>query len=269
MVNQDLEKRYRGLHYEIGRMPEWLTHSAWYWKFPHAFRVLLFKALSPRSISGVRELRLISQNPNAHSIQPFLETKSLFVHIPKTAGISVGVSLYGRKTGDHRTMADYELCFTKAEFQSLYKFTFVRNPWDRLLSAYSYMKLGGRNKEDHDWSVKNLSAYESFDQFVKEWVNEENIRSGLHFRPQHEFLRLKDGPLPVDFIGHFETIAADYDRIRSKIGTGSELAEMNKTAKKPKDYRQSYSAESKKIVGHVYQKDVELFGYVFDAAKSL
>lgn len=265
MNSRKLEKRYKGLHYEVGRLPDRLISSPLYWNLPYETRRLLYAVLSPSSIRRIHKLRSMqSENLNTPTLKPFCDTQSIFVHIPKSAGISLGFSLYGRKTGDHRTIADYKLCFSQSEFESFFKFTFVRNPWDRLLSAYLYMKDGGRNKQDHDWSSQFLSPYNSFDEFVSGWVNEANVRRGLHFRPQYEFLCANGSTPEVDSICYFETIAADYEYVRSIIGTGSELVARNRTANKKKDYRHYYTKRTREIVEYVYRDDIRIFGYDFE-----
>lgn len=261
-----LEKRYKGLHYEVGQLPSRLMNSNSYWGLPYEFRQLLHVAFSPASLRRTYKLRSVQpESLDAQSLKPFRDTKSLFVHIPKSAGISVGYSLYGRKTGDHRTIADYKLCLTRSEFASFFKFTFVRNPWDRLFSAYSHMKRGGRNQHDFDWSQKYLSGYNSFDDFVSDWVNEDNVRLGLHFRPQYEFLCSKGSTPEVDRICRFENIAKDYEDVRRKLGVGTELATHNATSSEKKDYRSYYNRKTIAIVESVYRQDIETFGYNFDS----
>jgi hypothetical protein len=261
----DLEKRFRGLHYEVGSLPEFLAGASWYWNLPHAVRRSLFFVLAPRNMRRVKRLRHeISRNINTPSLKPFFDTRSVFVHIPKTAGISVGMSLYGRKSGDHRTIRDYELCFRKSDFDSFFKFAFVRNPWDRLFSAYSFLERGGRNEHDVAWAKTYLDRYDHFGEFVKDWVNQQNVRLGLHFRPQLDFLCGSDGRIGVDFIGHFENIDEDYEKIRRRIGAGGALEAANVTKGERRDYRDFYDERSKAIVAEVYRPDIELLGYTFD-----
>jgi hypothetical protein len=186
------------------------------------------------------------------------------VHVPKAAGLSVGKSLYGHKTGDHRTIADYMLCFKKSDFDSFFKFAFVRNPWDRLLSAYLYLKNGGRNKDDYTWAKRHLAPFSDFGAFVHGWVNDENIRLGLHFRPQHEFVSANDLTLNVDFIGYFENIHQDYNHIRWRIGGGNKLVESNRTERDIRDYKRYYTNKMVDIVAKTYRKDIKLFGYNFE-----
>lgn len=267
-ISMDIKKRFKGFHYEVGQLPEGFTHSKYYWNLPYGFRRLLHHTLAPQSVRRLHYMRrYCSENVNHPSLKPFCDTRSIFVHIPKAAGISVGFSLYGRKTGDHRTLLDYKLCFGRKEYESFFKFTFVRNPWDRLLSAYMYLKQGGRNEMDYKWSVEHLSAYDDFDTFVKEWVSEDNIHSGLHFRPQNEFVCSRQGAVEVDFVGYYERINEDYDIIRNKIGRGEELAVKNKTSRK-RDFRQYYSDKACEIVEKVYDEDIQLFGYTFDGFKN-
>ncbi len=262
-----VDKRYKGLHYEVGQLPKKLVDSTFYWQLPHDVRRCIYFLFSPIRIERLRRFRTRKpENSNAQSLRPFYDTKSIFVHIPKAAGISVGYSLYGRKTGDHRTILDYQLCCPKKTFESFFKFSFVRNPWDRLFSAYSYMKKGGRNNQDLEWSKKYLSQYNSFEEFVTDWINEDNINLGLHFKPQYKFICSQGNNLEVDFICYFENIEDDYKYIRNKLNIGQDLVFENKTTSKKKDYRDYYTDETKEIVRSVYQKDIELFGYNFDGS---
>jgi hypothetical protein len=263
------EKRYRGLHYEVGRLPTSLMSSPLFWNLPHELRRSVFVNLSPERRRHIHNLREADpENRDISSLIPFLQTKSIFVHVPKAAGTSTVYGLYGRKAGDHRTIADYQLCFSQKEFNSFFKFAFVRNPWDRLLSAYLYLKQGGRNQEDQEWAETYLSSYETFPEFVTQWVNQDNIQSGLHFRLQTEFLCTHQARLAVDFIGYLETIDQDYEYIRGKLGIGQPLKTRNQTIQREKDYRQYYSKAMIQIVERVYQQDIALLGYTFDGIET-
>lgn len=267
MSEENLEKRYRGLHYEVGRLPSWLSSSRVFWRMPHDARRRIYKLAIRGGSEALDELR--NSDPvkdNQPSLKPFLRTRSIFLHVPKAAGVAVGLGLYGRKSGDHRTIADYKLCFSEREFTSFFKFTFVRNPWGRLLSAYEYLKAGGRNAQDQAWAQRHLTPYASFSEFVQGWVREENIRLGLHFRPQHEFLGMRGSRLEVDYVGYFENLQEDYDRICKIIGGGAALSAVNQSRNRIVDYRSHYDHRTRAIVESVYREDIQMFGYSFDGS---
>lgn len=127
------------------------------------------------------------QTSNSHSVKPFDDTQSIFIHIPKCAGVSVKKALYGSRPGAHSTLSDYTCIFSLKEICTYFKFTVVRNPWDRLVSAYHFLKKGGMNDADREWAQSNISEYEDFESFVVNWLNKDNIWKYYHFYPQHYF----------------------------------------------------------------------------------
>ena len=74
----------------------------------------------------------------------------LFIHVPKTGGISVKRALYGdiNRGHGHVRAITYRTKLGKNTFNNLFKLAVVRNTWDRLVSAYHYLSQGGRNPRD-------------------------------------------------------------------------------------------------------------------------
>ncbi len=67
------------------------------------------------------------------SYRCFDETRSIFIHIPKTAGVSLCEALYGTPIISHARLRHYQVVYDWQTYESYFKFAFVRNPWDRLL----------------------------------------------------------------------------------------------------------------------------------------
>lgn len=199
-----------------------------------------------------------------HNLAPFDRYRCIFVHIPKTGGIAVARSLFDAYPGGHVSLQEFESVYSKAELATYFKFTFVRNPWDRLVSAYAFLKAGGFNEYDGRWARTHLARYGSFDVFVREWINERNIYKLTHFIPQSRFVCLEGRRLGVDFVGRFETIDEDFRHVRIRLGIDARLQRMNTTPGRRADYRSYYSDETARIVADVYSNDIELFGYDFD-----
>lgn len=187
-------------------------------------------------------------------------SETIFIHIPKTAGTSFH-NLIGYTGIGHVTYKWYE-SRDPEKFQRYFKFAFVRNPWDRLVSAFFYLKKGGSNAMDRQWFSANLSHYESFKAFVYNWVSEENIECYFHFMPQHKFIYDDSLTLKVDYVGRFENIREDFTIIANKIGLQQNLPYVNKSQRKA--YQSYYSDEMKEIVRRVYHQDIELFQYTFE-----
>ena len=210
--------------------------------------------------------RVDRRRPDAdteYGYHPFDVHRCIFVHIPKCAGISVARSLFGTLGGGHSTVRDYQIAYSPREFAEYFKFTIVRNPWDRLFSAYHYLKTGGMTPADREFSEAELAPYDDFEHFVLDWVDEESIWRYMHFQPQHHYLCFEDGPPLVDFIGRFENLSADFRVIAARLGIDRELMSLNRRSSKP-GFREVYTPEMRDRVGRVYARDIEMLGYAFD-----
>ena len=202
-------------------------------------------------------------DPQYNLLKAFDEHQALFIHIPKTAGISVRESLFQTSGfGKHVKAITYKYYLGNIQFKRYFKFTFVRNPWSRALSAYFFLQGGGINEWDRQWSERVLSKYPNFEQFVMEWLSEKNSFTWLHFIPQYYWVCDHKNRNQMDFTGRMETLEQDYDIIRAKTGIGGPMVYKNKGAGIV-DYRDYYSDVMQKKVGEVYKTDIEMFGYNF------
>jgi len=186
--------------------------------------------------------------------------KCIFIHIPKAAGTSVALTLFNQGSS-HIPWFDYYNA-NPDKFRRYYKFSFVRNPWDRVVSTYFFLKRGGMNEADAAWAKANLANYPTFESFVKGWLNEDNIHSWEHFRPQYYFICDEEGRVQVDFVGRVENMEHDFNVVAARLGCSRPLAKVN--VGNLKHYSQYYTEESREIVARVYARDVELFKYTFE-----
>ncbi|WP_178983472.1 sulfotransferase family 2 domain-containing protein [Winogradskyella helgolandensis] len=194
-------------------------------------------------------------------IYPTVEkTSLLFVHIPKAAGSSVQNGIYGLDSWTHHTFR--ELCeeIPSDVVSSSYKFTFTRNPYARLYSAFNYLKKGGNNSVDNYWTNKYLKEFNSFEDFVLNWVNTKNTHLYFHFIPQYEFVIDANGDIGLDFMGKFETLKSDYEKLIDRFPGIKSLPELNINNSKG-DYTEYYTKEMAEIVYNVYKMDFDTFNY--------
>jgi hypothetical protein len=243
-------------------MPTQFAESL-FWNLPHEVRRVLFRARHPSSYNRLQKLR--TETEGDYSLRPFIDHKCVFVHIPKCAGSSISRSLFGNLGGGHTTARKYQIVFTKKEFAEYFKFAFVRNPWDRVVSAFLFLKKGGTGQTDQRWAEQNLSEYPDFDSFVRGWLNPVNARASWHFKPQYPYVSGRDGRLLIDFVGYFERLQEDYSFIRRTIRCGAPLIHLNQTRDRSKDFRQYYREETQQIVADVYREDIRIFGYGFES----
>lgn len=193
----------------------------------------------------------------------FSSRKAIFIHVPKTAGSSICDAVFGVSRVGHMPYSWYEK-ISPESCANYFTFTFVRNPWDRAVSAYYYLLSGGAKKRDEKW-VKLIKRYNSFDDFVLQWVCHENVQKIIHFVPQIKFIESVDGSVDLDYVGKFEDIESDLSEINRLLNCNENivLKLSRKKVSNRGDYRDYYSKESSEIIASVYSRDISVFGYEF------
>ena len=189
--------------------------------------------------------------------------QSIFIHIPKTAGSSVEKVVYESKgLIGHKTILQYKNADI-GKFNAYFSFTFTRNPYDRLVSAYFYLIRGGRNKYDKAWSDDNLKEYGSFENFVLALDTPaicEKIFKWMHFIPQYKFVCDVDNKILVDFVGKLESIDVDFVVVAKKLGVSSLLL-PHENPSEHEAYETYYTDPMREVVQKTYKDDFELFNY--------
>jgi hypothetical protein len=207
------------------------------------------------------EFKQLRKKTGDYSLKGFDELECIFVHIPKAAGISVNIALFGNYGGGHQTVRGYKRIFGPIVYRRYFSFTFVRNPYERLVSAWNFLNHGGFKNNEHNWAKKHLSGFTSFDEFVREWLNEKTIWSINHFKPQYSFVCDINLTPEVDFIGRVETIEKDFDYVCNKLKIENKLSLHNPGKSDNSNWHDYYTPDSLAKVYKLYKYDFEIFGY--------
>jgi len=151
----------------------------------------------------------------------------------------------------------------KDDIMGHFKFSFVRNPWDRIVSLYTFIPSTSHYAIDPYKEIQK----KGFKEFIK-YVKENNLANSkeskyVMLRKQLDFISDRAGKIMVDFVGKFENFQADFDKVCEKIGipTGT-LPHKNKS--NHKKYTEYYDDETKKLVEAIYKDDIAAFGYTFE-----
>jgi|MEHZ01.5.fsa_nt_MEHZ011419575.1_11 hypothetical protein len=193
--------------------------------------------------------------------------KFIFIHIPKTGGTSIerlfdpnaiptkdASGGTGNTCSKHKhwKTSDYETNYPEL-FDSYFKFMFIRNPWDRLVSRYEWQKFVLPESHIHFKTIEQRT----FKQFIKQRV------SAIFDKWCYcDLVCDKNGKRVVDFVGRFENLQNDFDIVCDKIGTPRQQLPSTNHLKR-KNYIEYYDNETREIVAQLFQRDIEYFGYQF------
>jgi hypothetical protein len=202
------------------------------------------------------------------------KNKYIYIHIPKTGGSSIERALLysdnikfetGRsllltleeeiresyklqvmKNGQLIHQSHYPLNKFDLEFQkSYYCFTFIRNPWDLLVSTYEFSR---------QFRGKGYWLNVSFEDFL---LRNKIKPAPWHMLPQYSFINEN-----INFIGRYENLQGDFDKVCEELKLPQQkLAHVFKTERK--QYQDYYTEETKNFVAKKYKIDIEVFRYKF------
>ena len=153
-----------------------------------------------------------------------------------------------------------------------FEFTFVRNPWDRLVSCYSQKivtvpKLLGFKRANLNPSGEKDRFYPGmqFADFVEVVHATPDEEANPHFRSQYLTVCDPEGRIMADFVGRFENLFEEFVAVSQTIGAPElELpAHLQSHSRKSRPYTDFYDERLKGLVHERYQKDIEMFGYTY------
>ena len=189
------------------------------------------------------------------------DKKVIFLHIPKTGGTAIKRLLNIRNLDDpnpairpslqHLTCTLLRQKMGNDKYDQFYKFTFIRNPWARMVSEYFWRK-GMQNRQ-------SLGTFGEFVAHAHKLVSEKcyyEHKFGDHFIPQTDYT------LDVDDVFRFEQYGHGVQAVAEKLGLNPVVISSKKA--KPSDkYWEFYDNKSRATIHDLYRTEIEEFDYSF------
>jgi chondroitin 4-sulfotransferase 11 len=192
------------------------------------------------------------------------EKNITFLHIPKTAGTSITCWL--AENAGNSLISEFEgrPAFSKIlkNNKRNFSFTVVRNPWDRVVSVYHFLKnIILEDYKDSEWAAVNQYTKETFPVFDT-WVKS---LEDLKYSPDMLFTiytqQVNWIDAPVDKILRFETLSEEFNCIQSEYSCTVQLPSLFVSGHTA--YTDYYTDETKKIVANIYMQDIDELKYTF------
>jgi len=207
----------------------------------------------------------------------------IFVHIPKTGGTSMALALEARAMKDDILIGDTpkarrrrkrlkgvrsagrlwkhsrltDICGLVApdEIERFFVFTLVRNPWDRLVSYYHWLRA-----QDFDHPAVAIAKAHDFSAFL----NHEHTRATIRGAPYGHYVRDRSGAERCDLFIRLEHLQEDMAPLERHLGFRiGPLGRVN-ASDRPADYRACYSEADAALVAQICGADIARFGYDFE-----
>ena len=207
----------------------------------------------------------------------------VFVHVPKTGGTALTLALEARAKGDdiligdtpkararrgrlaaltprgrlwkHSTLADIDGVVTEAELDRMFLVTLVRNPWDRVVSYYHWLR--GQSFAHPAVGLAKALPFSGF-------LNHADTRASLATWPYGAYLRDAGGVERAALFARLEAVEEDLQPFEAHLGFRvTPFARANDSAR-ARDWRGYYSDADAAVLAEVCGQDIARFGYRFD-----
>lgn len=191
------------------------------------------------------------------------EYKFVRIHIKKCGGRSFCL-LYPKLPDTHETIREYETKFSN-KLREYYKWTVVRNPWERLVSLFFYS-----HQETNFHGHKN--KYHKFKDFIADlYFSSRYASTVFHLgkwpfesMPQLDYLKDSKGMINLDHICYLPRIHDDFEIVKKACGFPSEWKYPHFGKSNHNDYRTYYDDFTTACVGYLYSDEIEYFGFDFE-----
>lgn len=189
------------------------------------------------------------------------EKKVVYLNNPKVACSSIKRSMFGEQPNIHN-LTDHSTNELSIEMNQYYKFTFVRNPFKRLVSCFEDKCI--QHPDDICWNyyfLSNLLHVRSFNQFVCRVCLIPNCLAEPHFSGQYQLIYDKEDKCLVDYVGKMENIQEEYVDIQERFGFRP-IPHTNRAASLTgKNWMDYYTPFTAWLVYRKYRKDFIAFEY--------
>ena len=197
----------------------------------------------------------------------------IYIHIPKTAGNSIRATMQMGECeeflGGHVDSNAVKNSLRRRDKEDVWnralKFTFVRNPFDWLVSMYVHAKTWGEGYRQKPVKDGNMTFREYLDFMVLDLMEREQRPTSNKYQRQYEYCIDEDGNELLDFVGSFERLDQDVAILCKKLGikfNGVPVVNKSFWREDPK-YRSYYNQDSRKFVEKHFAKDLEVLGYEY------
>lgn len=232
--------------------------------------------------------------------------KFVFIHNPRTGGTSIRTALMPHLGPEditglqsypyylHATASELRKTLGRKLWRQYYTFAFVRNPWDKLVSQFSFFSqtkdmeqllpdfhqkfndtfknfddwchyLAANNRRSRWWLHQLVKRISMLREILEKIIGKNfNMWCKVHPLPWFANTRFVTGASRrsmLDFVGRYESLDNDFKRVCEAIGLDISLPHVNKT--RYIDYRAYYTDETRELIGKVFKKDIQFFGYRF------
>lgn len=206
----------------------------------------------------------------------------VFVHIPKTGGTSLSLALEAKVGKDdiligdtpkavkrrnrvkalrakgrlwkHAGLADIDGVLNPNELANFTIFTIARNPWDRFVSYYHWLR-----EQSFQHALVTLAKVTRFDDFLQNPA----VVATLQSDQTQDYLTDASGVLRSDLVLRLEHMSKDIARLEELLDLKLGDIPHTNVSQRPRDYRVFYTAEGRDIIGRAYRDDISEFGYEF------
>jgi hypothetical protein len=155
--------------------------------------------------------------------------------------------------------------YTEEEFQELFKFVIVRNPYDRAISCWKYV-LQGKSSYTHPKLLRMKYSFRYFLESLPEiWEEKKYRHMATHTAPIWGDIADENNNSLVNLIIKLENISEDITILNNAIGTSiTKYKKTNDNKNREKiTYKKQYSSKTRLLVEDLYRNDIELLNYEF------